>query len=145
MTRLSPKAKKRRHLYWKSKPLLLVGAMYCETWAFYNLLFFLLTVDSVACKQQTQFRSSLLSLRKKSMRTRAGKRFPWRKTFLAINDLALKIKELTRETSRKMVRGGYVYKSKLKGRRSLCIAALFSQIDASTKVHLPGSWEWLMK
>ena len=34
--------------------------------------------------------------------------------------------------------GGYVYKSKLKGRRSLCIAALFPQNDAFTKVNLPG-------
>ena len=43
--------------------------------------------------------------------------FPWRKTFLANHSLALKIKELTRETSRRIVRNGYVFKSKLKGRR----------------------------
>ena len=36
------------------------------------------------------------------------------------------------------MRGGYVYKSKLKGRRSLCIAALFQQNDAFTKVNLYG-------
>ena len=46
-----------------------------------------------------------------------------------------------RETSRKIVRGGYVYKLKLKGRRGLCIAALFSQIEAFTKDNLPGSWD----
>ena len=46
------------------------------------------------------------------------------------NSLALKIKELTRETSRKIVPGGYVYKSKVKGRRSLCIAAPSIQEDA---------------
>ena len=40
--------------------------------------------------------------------------------FLANHSLALKIKELIRETPRKIVRDGYVYKSKLKGRRSLC-------------------------
>ena len=34
--------------------------------------------------------------------------FPWRKTFLANHGLAHIIKELTRETSRKIVRGGYV-------------------------------------
>ena len=35
------------------------------------------------------------------------------------------------------MRGRYVYKSKLKGRRSLCTAALFPQNDAITKVNLP--------
>ena len=81
------------------------------------------------------------------LRTRAAKRFPWRRTSLVNHKLALKIKELTRETSRKIVRGavGYVYKSKLKGRRSLCTAALFPQNDAFTKVYLPGLWDWLMK
>ena len=73
LTRLSPKAKIKRHLSWKSKTLLLVGAMYCETRAFYNLLFFLLTVDSVACEQQTQFRSSVLSLRKIASANPSGK------------------------------------------------------------------------
>ena len=29
----------------------------------------------------------------------------------------------------------------LKGRRSLCTAALFPQNDAFTKVNLPGLWE----
>jgi len=71
--------------------------------------------------------------------------FPWRKTFLANHGLALKIKELTRENSRKIVCGGYVSKSKLKGRRSLCIAALFPQNEAFTKVNLSGLWDWLMK
>ena len=47
--------------------------MYCETWAFYNLLFFLLTVDSVACEQQTQFRASLPSLRKIESANPSGK------------------------------------------------------------------------
>ena len=48
--------------------------------------------------------------------------------FLANHNLALKIKELTGETSRKIVRGAvrYVYKSKLIGRSSLCTAALFA-------------------
>ena len=36
------------------------------------------------------------------------------------------------------MRGGNVYKSKLKGRRSLCIAALFQQNDAFTRVNLYG-------
>ena len=66
-------SQKKRHLHWKSKTLLLVGAMYCETRAFYNLLFFLLTVDSVACEQQTQFRSSVLSLRKIASANPSGK------------------------------------------------------------------------
>ena len=70
------------------------------------------------------------------LRTREAKRFPWPKVFLVDQGLARKIKELTRETSRKIVRRGYVYKSKLKGRRSLCtVAALFSQNDAFTKVN----------
>ena len=91
---------------------------------------------SKACEQQTHFRSSLLSLRKKRLRTRAAKRFQGRQTLLANHGLALKIKELTRETSRKIVCGGYV-----KGRRSLCIAALFSQNDGFTKVSLQGLWD----
>ena len=37
------------------------------------------------------------------------------KPFQPITVLALKTKELTRETSRKIVRGEYVFKSKLKG------------------------------
>ena len=40
------------------------------------------------------------------LRTREAKRFPWRKVFLADQGLARKIKELTRETSRKIVRVG---------------------------------------
>ena len=71
----------------------------------------------------------------------AAKKIPRRKTFLANQGLALKIKELIRETSRKIVCGGYVFKSKLKGRRSLGIAALFSQNDTFTKVNLPGLWD----
>ena len=71
--------------------------------------------------------------------------FRWRKAFLANHSLALKIKEQTGETSRKIVRSGYVYKSKLKGRRSLCTAALFSQNDAFTKANLPWLWDWLIK
>ena len=59
----------------------------------------------------------------------------------AYDGLAVKIKELTRETSRKIMRGGYVYKSKLKGGRSLCKAALFPQNNAFTKVNLPGLWD----
>ena len=50
---------------------------------------------------------------------------PSSKTFVANHSLAVKIKEPTRETSRKNVRGGHVYRSKLKGQRSLCTAALF--------------------
>ena len=70
------KSQKKRHLYWKSETLLLVGAMYCETWAFYNHLFFLVTVDSEACEQQTHFPSSLLSKRRPEMRPLfAGYRF----------------------------------------------------------------------
>ena len=95
---------------------------------------------TVACEQQTHFRSSPLFLRKQRLRIRAAKRFPWRKTFLANQGLALKIKELTRETSRKIVCGGY----ELKRRRSLSIAALFSQNVAFTKVNLPGLWDWLI-
>ena len=44
------------------------------------------------------------------------------------------IQELTLETSHKIVRSGYVYKSKLKGQLSLCIAALFPQNDALRKL-----------
>ena len=70
------KSQKKRHLYWKSETLLLVGAMYCETWAFYNHLFFLVTVDSEACEQQTHFPSSLLWKRRPEMRPLfAGYRF----------------------------------------------------------------------
>ena len=43
------------------------------------------------------------------------------------------------------MRSGYVYKSKLKGPLSLCVAALFPQNDAFTKVNLRGLWDWLMK
>ena len=77
MTRLSPKAKKRDIFPENQKHvLLLVGAMYCETWAFYNHLFFLVTVDSEACEQQTHFPSSLLSKRRPEMRPLfAGYRF----------------------------------------------------------------------
>ena len=49
-----------------------------------------------------------------------------RKTFVANHSLALKIKELT---SRKIVRGGHDYKSKLKEQRGPCTAALFPQND----------------
>ena len=67
------KSQKKRHLHKKKKTLLLVGAMYCEIWAFYNLLFFLLTVYSVACEQQTQCRASLHSLRKIESANPSGK------------------------------------------------------------------------
>ena len=55
----------------------------------------------LAREDQTHFR--LLSLEPERQND-----FPWRKTFLANHGLADIIKELTRETSRKIVRGGYV-------------------------------------
>ena len=60
------------------------------------------------CEQQTHFRSSLLSLRKIVSANLSGKTISVIKTFLANHGLALKIKELTRVTSRKIMRGGYV-------------------------------------
>ena len=47
-----------------------------------------------------------------------------------ISHLHLALKELTRETYRKIVRSGCIYKSRLNGRRSLCTAAPFPQNDA---------------
>ena len=107
--------------------------------------YFLIADDAVASEQQTYFRSLFLSLRKITSANRAAKRFPRRRNVLINQGLALKIKELTRETSRKIVRGGYVYQSKLIGRRGLCTAALFPQNDALTKVNLPGLCGLLMK
>ena len=94
------------------------------------------SLEILACEYSRRISGRRFSpSEKKRLRTPATKRFPWRETFLANHGLALKIKELTRETSRKIVRGGYVYKQKLKGRRSLCMAAFFSQ-NAFTKVNL---------
>ena len=62
------------------------------------------------------------------------------RTFLVNHSLALKIKELTRGTSHKIMRGGYVHKSKMKGRRSLSTAALSPQKEVFTEVNLPGLW-----
>ena len=75
----------------------------------------------LACEWQTFF----LVVDSLPTRTRTTKRFPWRKTFVANHSLALKIRKLTRETFRKIVRGGHVYKSKLKGQRSLCTPPFF--------------------
>ena len=77
--------------------------------------------EVLACEAQTHFRSSLLSLRKIASANPSDKTIS--------------------ETSRRIVRDGYVFKSKLKGRRGLCIAVLFSQNDAFTKVNLPGLWD----
>ena len=55
----------------------------------------------LAREDQTLFR--LLSLEPERQND-----FPWRETFLANHGLAHLIKELTRKTSRKIVRGGYV-------------------------------------
>ena len=55
----------------------------------------------LAREDQTHFR--LLSLEPERQND-----FPWRETFLANHGLTHIIKELTRETYRKIVRGGYV-------------------------------------
>ena len=53
-----------------------------------------------------------------------------------ITDLVPPLTRWLGRVALKILRGGYVYKSKLKGRHSLCVAALFPQSDASTKVNL---------
>ena len=68
-----------------------------------------LLTDSLQTADKFPVVASLPLKNSLDLRTQVAKSFPWRKTF---HDLALKIKEVTHKTSRKIVRGGYVYKSK---------------------------------